>query len=66
MVHNYWHRETVVLMFKKGSRCLAGKYKPVSLTSLVRNAFGEMVRYYIQEFFCVKHIISNGLGSSIS
>jgi len=43
-VRKSWKEAQISVIFKKGKKCLAGNYRPVSLTSVVCKAMETMVR----------------------
>ena len=54
-----WKEAEVRPLFKKGSKCKPGNYRPVSLTSIVCKVFESFVRDALNN-----HIVSNKLLSS--
>ena len=54
-----WKEAQISAIFKKGSKALAGNYRPVSLTSVICKTMEKLIRDYI-----VEHMKSNRLFSN--
>ena len=54
-----WKVARVSAIFKKGNKKLASNYRPVSITSIVRRTFEEIIRDQVVSFLMENELLSN-------
>ena len=57
-IPNDWKKGHISALFKKGQRCLASNYRPVSLTSIICKTIEKLVRQHIIDHMKINKLFS--------
>ena len=54
-----WKKAKITAIFKKGSKCNAGNYRPISLTSIVGKCLEKIVRNKLMNHMKINNLFSD-------